>query len=113
MKKEYRIRKNEEFSEIIGERKRFSNFSFLVYYRKKKLEHARVGISVSKKRGNAVVRNKIKRQLRMQVRECIDLDEYPLDLVIVVKDGYLHKSYADNKKDLEKSLKTVRIGKYS
>ncbi len=49
----------------------------------------------------------------MQIRECIDLDEFPLDLVIIVKDGYLRKSYADNKKDLEKSLKTVRIGKYS
>ena len=59
MKKEYRIRKNEEFSEIIGERKRFSAFSFLVYYRKRKEEHARIGISVSKKRGNAVVRNKM------------------------------------------------------
>ncbi|MBR4484136.1 MAG: ribonuclease P protein component, partial [Erysipelotrichaceae bacterium] len=54
MKKLYRVRKNEEFSKIIALKHSAANAFFVVYSSPKKEGNARVGISVSKKLGNAV-----------------------------------------------------------
>ena len=98
MKKEYRIRKNEEFQDIIKTRQSIANAKFVVYYRKNN-EHLKVGISVSKKLGNAVVRNKIKRQVRMMAQQVFDKN-HKLDLIVIVRNKYLLSSFEDNKKDL-------------
>ena len=71
MKKKYRIKKNEEFQAIIKKKKSIANQKYVIYYRNNN-EHLKVGISVSKKLGNAVVRNKIKRQMRMMVQQVFD-----------------------------------------
>ena len=105
MKKENRIKKNEEFSRIIAKKHTVGNAVFLVYLDKKALDHARVGISVSKKMGNAVVRNKIKRQLRMMFIESFDYENCPYDLIVIVKKKYQENSYQENKCCLEKLIK--------
>ena len=75
MKKEYRVKKNEDFSRIIKRKQSMANRTFIIYYLKNDIGHARIGISVSKKLGKAVIRNKIKRQVRMIVKETINLDD--------------------------------------
>ncbi len=60
----------------------------------------RVGISVSKKLGKAVVRNKIKRQVRMMVQEVFDKNQKK-DFIIIVRNNFLECSYRDNRKSLE------------
>ncbi len=109
MKKAYRVRKNEEFTKIITKKNTKASRCFVVYYDHKKQEHGRVGISVSKKLGNAVVRNKLKRQLREMVRDVIDLDDSIYDYIIIIKQGFIDNSFADNKKDLEKTIKACKI----
>ena len=109
MKKDYRIKKSEEFSQIIKEKKHVTNASFVLYYKNKKLDHSRVGISVSRKIGNAVVRNKIKRQVRMMCQRLIDFNNGIYDYIIIVKNAYLGKSFNDNILDLEKLIKKVII----
>ena len=105
MKKELRVKKNREFSQIIDEKKRLSSVNFVVYKRKKAQENARIGISVSKKIGNAVIRNRIKRQIRMMCLAIIDFDNYPNDVIIIVKKAYINNNFQDNINDLEKLLK--------
>lgn len=109
MDKQHRIRKNEEFQQIIKLKKAISNSTFVIYYDNKKEEDCRVGISVSKKMGNAVERNKIKRQLRMMIKESINLKTYPFDIIVITKKHFLENNYAINKKILEKILKKVTI----
>ncbi|MBR2809445.1 MAG: ribonuclease P protein component [Erysipelotrichaceae bacterium] len=109
MKKAYRIRKNEEFSSIIQNHYRKSNDFYNVYYAKKQEDHVRVGISVSKKVGNAVVRNKIKRQIRMMCLDLIDFEEGALDYIIVVKKDYLNNTFQSNLQELKTLLKKCRI----
>ena len=108
MKKERRIKKSEEFQSMIKNKKHVASNLFVIYYKQKEEEKNRVGISVSKKLGNAVVRNKLKRQVRMMVQEigCLESD---VDILILVRKAYLANTYDINKKGLETLVKKVKI----
>ena len=109
MKREFRITKNEEFSKIVSKKKSFANDFFVLYTNDRRENHCRVGISVSKKLGDAVVRNKIKRQIRMMIINIIDFENYPLDLIVIARPKYLENSFEDNQKQLEKLSKKAII----
>ena len=109
MKKDLRIKKNEEFSKIISQKKSISNATFVFYLSIKKQNHARVGISVSKKLGKAVVRNKIKRQIRMMFQDIFDFESYKYDVICIVRNKYLCQEYDNNKHELEKLIKKAII----
>lgn len=107
MKKENRIRKNEEFQEIIRLRQSVANACFVMYCRKNDKEQTRIGISVSKKLGNAVIRNKIKRQVRSLVQETIDLNSN-FDYIIIVRNKYLSINYDQGIKEMQYLLKKMK-----
>ena len=107
MKKEYRLLSNQDFSSLVKIGKRVKVDEFYLYYLKNNLTHSRFGISVSTKLGNAVIRNKTKRQVRAIVDEFIKVNQKPLDVVIVVKDKYFLKDYQENKNTLIKLLNEI------
>jgi len=109
MKKDFRIRKNEEFTKIIQQRKSFSSGNFVVYVSDKQLEHCRIGISVSKKLGIAVIRNKIKRQIRMMLMDVVDFENCPKDMIVIARNSYINNDFETNKNDLEKLIKKAII----
>ena len=109
MKIDYRIRKNEEFDRIIKLRKSFSSPCFVIYFDDRLMDHSRIGISVSKKLGEAVERNKIKRQLRMMLLDIVDFENCKKDMLVIVRNGYLKNDFNTNKTDLEKIVKKAII----
>ena len=74
MKKVNIIKKNIEFNNIINVGKRYYSDIFYVYVSKNDT-HNRFGISVSKKVGNAVTRNKYRRR----IKDIIDKYEFKYD----------------------------------
>lgn len=108
MKKYKRIVDSKEFDQIIQKRRYRNSKSFTIYFKNKEKEHSRYGIAVSKKLGNAVVRNKTKRQIRNMLRE-IDKESHKYDYIIMIRREYFNKSFEENQKDLENSLKTVKM----
>ena len=101
MKKENRIKKNEEFQSIIKHNKSKSNRYYVLYYANRKHDYDRIGISVGKKSGNAVVRNKIKRQVRMMLQELCDFNS-GYDYILIIRKNYDISQYQQNKKATEK-----------
>ena len=93
MKRDNRILKNEQFQTIIKVGKLTRTNLCYVYYCPNELGVLRVGIAVSKKIGNAVVRNKIKRQAKAIVRKYVVTHEG--DFVIIAKKAILDQSFAD------------------
>lgn len=108
MKKERRILKGYEFQDIIVHKKFVVNHAFVIYYRKKKEDHTRIGISVGKRLGSAVQRNKIKRQVKMMFQDLIKLS-LNNDMICIVRAGYLQHTYSENKKLLENLVFKVNI----
>ena len=68
MKNYHSLRNNKEFQMVYNEGKSKANKYLVLYYRKNDLEYNRLGISVSKKVGNSVSRNRIKRLIKENYR---------------------------------------------
>ena len=90
-----RIKKNEDFALAIKTGRSIRADSFVLHIKKNELTHARVGVSVSKKLGNAVVRNHIKRQIRSMCEAHVDYSK-SVDIVIVARHPYLDRTYQEN-----------------
>ncbi|MFC7063036.1 ribonuclease P protein component [Halobacillus seohaensis] len=86
MKKTYRIKKNKEFQQIFHHGQSFANRQLVLYFLKKKDQaHFRIGLSVSKKIGHAVMRNQIKRYLRQSFHELEGQIKPEYDFIIIAR----------------------------
>ena len=106
-----RIKANEEFGNTVRKGKTLKASSYVVHYRSNSLGLCRIGLSVSKKIGNAVTRNRIKRQLRAMCDSLIDYNNHDYDVVIVVRSNFLEGSFDFNKETLKKMLSEIGITK--
>ncbi|WNE41819.1 MAG: Ribonuclease P protein component [Mycoplasmataceae bacterium] len=108
----YRLRKTQEFQEIIKKRRKIFNNQLIIFYSEKKdKENCRFGISIPKKIvKKAVHRNKYKRQIKSALISIIKEKNKPLrrisnwDFVLVIKESFIKESFQKNKEDLKKLL---------
>jgi len=114
MNKRQRVKKNAEFQKIFKRGKSFANRQFVVYLLPKEgQEEFRVGLSVSKKVGNAVVRNQIKRYIRQSFLEMKDEVNPTMDYVIIARNQAASLDFHETKKSLQHVLKVAKILKNS
>lgn len=99
MKHIYHLKKNKDFQAVMQKKRSVSASAFVIYAMSNDLPHARIGISVTKKLGNAVVRNRIKRQVRMMC-DSIFSYENGFDWVIIIRKPYLDEDFETNSRQL-------------
>lgn len=107
MKKINIIKSNEEYNRIIKNIKPYRNKEFLVFFEKIKTDRYRFGFSVSKKIGKAVVRNKIKRQLKNILDQ--NIYENNFNCIIMVRKGILDLDFLEISKSLNDILLKLKI----
>ena len=94
------LKKNKDFQIVYRTGKSYANRFLVMYIRKNDLNRNRLGISVSKKVGNSVVRHHLTRLIRESYRL---QEEYFLcgyDIVVVVRVNAKNSSFADMKSAL-------------
>lgn len=104
MRRKLRLRNREDFSRVYRAGRSFANGQFVVYWSKQPtVEPFRCGISASKKIGNAVVRNHMRRRVKEIVRHFEPIIVANIDFVIIVRKPAVSMSY----KQLEGSIRHV------
>lgn len=101
-----RIKKNVEFNKVIDEGQVIKADSVAIYFLENKLGYTRIGISIPKKSGNAVVRNKMRRQIRAIIASDVSLDK-GVDLVIIARKKYDIENFKQVKLDINQIIKEV------
>lgn len=106
MKRENRVLKHREFDEIIQSTPYLKSQHYVIHYRQNVANKARIGISVSKKNGGAVTRNRIKRQVRAAIGEGYDLTK-AFDIIIIVRASYDPEQFHEEETELLSSLSKI------
>ena len=99
MKKKYIVKNSRDFEKIIKEGKCKNNQSYIIHSKQNELDYDKYGISVSKKLGNAVFRNKYKRKIRSIVDNYKKMYINHEDYIIILRRGAVDKSFQDLEKD--------------
>jgi ribonuclease P protein component len=102
--KDERIRKRQDYLRIYEQGGRIYSKRFTIILCRNSSGIRRLGMTVSKKTGNAVQRNRIKRLLREFFR--LNKSRLPAsqDIVIIAKRGILPLTYGDVYQELESRL---------
>ena len=109
MKKINILKNNRDFTRIIKGNNSFKYKDYIIYIERDTNDLYKFGISVSKKIGNAVVRNRLKRQ----IKNIIDKKRYEnsFNCIIILRKGILAKSFNEMSEELYSAFKILKLFK--
>ncbi len=89
------LKNSQQFGNVYKNGKSFANKYLVMYIRRNGLSVNRLGISVSRKVGNSVIRHRITRLIRESYRLNDSISDSGLDIVIVARAGAKGKNYTE------------------
>ena len=89
------LRKNWEFQSVYRNGKSKANRCFVMIIKKNDASSNRIGISVSKKVGNSIVRHRLTRLIRESYRLQEERFRCGLDIIVIARIGAKGKDYKD------------------
>ncbi len=103
------LKKNDDFRHVYKKANRKASSHLVLYAIPNGTESNRLGISVSKKVGNSVVRHHLTRLIREAYRLHEDSFCIGQDLVVVAREGSSHISYAEVESELMKLAGLLKL----
>ena len=109
MKKIYRIKKNEDIKLVLDNKKSAGNKNYIIYIMKNsEAKNFRVAMSVSKKIGNAVVRNRQKRLIRQVFNSNKDkINLY--EIFVIARSNVVNLTYNEIEQNILHLLKKLNV----
>ena len=89
------IKKNRDFQEVYQTGKSYANKLLVMYVKKTDRPETRIGISVSKKVGNSVVRHRLTRLIRESYRLQEEHFQSGYDIVVIARVSANGRSYRE------------------
>jgi len=90
--KKKRLVSNSQFKAVMARGRRLSNGVLTLYMARNDCEYSRLGVSVGKSRGNAVVRNRFKRLMREAFRQNTERIPAGFDYLLMISHRWPKKS---------------------
>jgi ribonuclease P protein component len=109
--KKYRIRKNSEFRVVYKKGKSLANKLLVLYIFRNIKKLNRTGVSVSKKVGKSVIRNKVRRLIKESYRLNNTNLKQGYDLVFIARNSAKNRSFLEIQKSMLELFK--KAGLYS
>ena len=94
------LKKNRDFQNVYNNGESYANKYLVMYVLENNLNKNRIGISVSKKVGNSVIRHHITRLIRESYRLQEDVFNSSLDIVVIARSNAREVGY----KEIESAL---------
>ena len=104
------LKKNKEFKKVYNNGKSYVSRNLVLYVlQTPEKDFNKYGLSVSKKVGNAVVRNKLKRRMREIIREFEKKDFKAYDIVFIARNPAAKLDYQELRRDIKKLFKKANL----
>ena len=103
------LKKNSDFQLVFKNGKSKANKYFIMYVLKNDSDKNSLGISVSKKVGNSVIRHRIKRLVKESYRLHEDLFNSGLNIVVIARKGADELDFYQTEKSLMHLMKLHKI----
>ena len=107
MSKLYIVKESKDFKRILDNNKYKASNYFKIFYLNNEYKYSRFGISVSKKLGNAVFRNKYKRKIRAIIDNSKKLYINNKDYIIILRKGAISKSFKELEIDYQSLINSI------
>ena len=95
MKYSESLKKNRDFQKVYRKGKSYANKYLVMYVLENGTSQNRLGISVSKKVGNSIVRHRLTRLIRESYRLHEERFRCGLDIIVIARIGAKGKNYKD------------------
>ena len=109
MKNTTTVKQNYEFRRMYAKGRSGVSSCLVVYCRKNRLGHNRLGVTVSKKLGHAVARNRVRRRIREIFRLSQNEMKQGYDIIVVGRTRAARADYWELKRAFEKTCKKLDL----
>lgn len=110
VQKKYRLRDRADFTRVYRYGRSFANHQLVLYvFNRPQVDKFRVGVSASKKIGNAVMRNRMRRMIKEIVRLQSDRVVDHVDLIFIVRKGATTMNYEQLSKSVHHVLRKASV----
>jgi ribonuclease P protein component len=89
------LKKNSEFKDVYNRKKSFANKYLIMYVLENGTDTLRLGVSVSKKVGNSIVRHRLARLIREAFRLNVDKISSGYDVVVIARASLKDQGYKE------------------
>ena len=109
LKQQYRLKKRYQFNYVYRVGKTCHGKFLLLVFSSSKNKNVKIGVSVSKKVGNSVKRNRVRRLIREAAKEYLNVMKINFNIIIVAKQAIEGKTLAEITEDLGEVLKKADL----
>ena len=110
LEKKYRLKKNKEFNYVYKKGESVFSKNLGLFYVRTKLSPFKVGISISNKVGNSVVRHKLKRRICHIIRPILKDFNPHYNYVFLARPGIEEFDFDELKASVEKAISKIPKG---